>query len=61
MAPLAEINLFSAIYPQLLNCLPPERGILTKKGREHVRLFDVGPDHYQSVLYSSFIRRKIQG
>ena len=47
--------------PTVAQLPPPERGILTKKGREHVRLFDVGPDHYQSVLYSSFIRRKIQG
>lgn len=57
MAPLAENNL-SRQYTQLPS---PLRGILTKKGREHVRLFDVGPDQNLSVLYFSFIRLNFQG
>jgi hypothetical protein len=37
------------------------KGILTIKGREHVRLFDVSPDQYLSVLYLSFICFNFQG
>jgi hypothetical protein len=49
------------IYLDNFSIASTVKGYSNKKGREHVRLFDVGPDQNLSVFYFSFIRHKFQG